>query len=109
MSDDQETMPWVPPVVWTADDTATYLKEFPLPSDFVWSHRDGQRRPVVPTHSYLRGGYGKWLRETPYFPGLFELVHEILVRSGEDLPTPEELAGKLNEIERLRGEQQELL
>jgi hypothetical protein len=28
-------------------------------------------------------GYGKWLRETPYFPGLFELCHDLLDQESE--------------------------
>lgn len=98
------------PVAWTKDDTAAYLSESPLPSDFLWPHRDGGERAVVPAHSYLRGGYGKWLRETPYYQGLFELVHELLARLPADaeLPTPEQLAKILAEVRRLKGEQANL-
>jgi hypothetical protein len=95
------------PAVWSQDDTAAYLKQWPLPSDFVWPHRDGGERPVHPSHSYTRGGYGKWLRETPYFEGLFQLIHDELVRLPADaeLPTPEQLAARLNELRRMKGQQ----
>lgn len=53
------------------------LNSMPLPSTFLWPHRDGGDRAVQPVHHYV-AGYGKWLRETPYFPGLFELAHELL-------------------------------
>ena len=62
---------------WTRDATMRYLNDNPLPADFTWPHRDGGERPVRPSHTMVEG-YGKWLRETPYFPGLFELVHDIL-------------------------------
>jgi hypothetical protein len=105
MSEDL-VMPWAP-VAWTAEDTMAYLTANPLPSDFVWPHRDGGLRPVVPSHSVLKGGYGKWLRETPYFQGLFELIHDLLLRA-DPLPDAEGLARALNEVRRLRGEQKEL-
>ncbi len=103
---DQENMPWVP-VEWTPEDTQEFLTANPLPSDFTWDHRDGGKRPVVPSHSYLKGGYGKWLRETPYFQGLFELCHDVLLHA-KQVGDGEWLAGQLNEIERLKGEQKEL-
>ncbi len=65
---------------WTRDATMVYLNANPLPATLRWHHRDdppGVDRPVMPSHSNVRG-YGKWLRETPYFQGLFELAHAIL-------------------------------
>lgn len=62
---------------WTRDHTMLYLNSNPLPLSFKWTHRDGGERPVQPSHRSVTG-YGKWLRETPYFQGLFELIHDIL-------------------------------
>ena len=62
---------------WTRDATMRYLNEYPLPRDFKWPHRDGGWREVWPTHRAITA-YGKWLRETPYFQGLFELIHAIV-------------------------------
>jgi len=65
------------PEPWTRDQTMAYLNANPLPRTFLWPHRDGGERPVHPSHSYVTG-YGKWLRETPYFRGLFERIHAAL-------------------------------
>lgn len=54
-----------------------YLNANPLPVTFKWTHRDGGDRTVQPSHKSVTG-YGKWLRETPYFQGLFELIHDVL-------------------------------
>jgi hypothetical protein len=51
---------------------------------------------VHPTYA-VKGGYGKWLWETPYFPGLFELIHEILFNA-MNLPPPDVLAETLRRI-----------
>jgi hypothetical protein len=104
---EQEKMPWGIALAWTQEHTQEYLKANPLPVDFEWQHRDGGEKPVVPSHSYLKGGYGKWLRETPYFPGLFELVHDVLVRA-ELLGDAEWLAGELTAIKAMRGRQESL-
>ena len=83
---------------WTLDDTQAYLTANPLPSDFTWRHRDFPAhlpQPVHPSHKNLKGGYGKWLRETPYFPGLFERVHGIILDAGDDLPDPATIAAEL--------------
>lgn len=63
--------------LWNEDDTESYLNANPLPADFVWLHLDGSRQIVRPVHC-LRVGFGKWLRETSYFPGLFETAHRLL-------------------------------
>lgn len=63
---------------WTRQQTIDLLSADPLPSNFLWLHKDGGNRPVVPSHQTLRGGYGKWLAEGPQFPGLFELINDIL-------------------------------
>lgn len=84
---------------WTKDLTQDYLTHNPLPLGFKWPHRDykheddGGLRDVKPSHKEVTA-YGKWLRETPYFPGLFELIHEILMQS-EDLGDAEWLASEL--------------
>ena len=79
---------------WTKDDTERWLGDFPLPADFLWN---GLK--VQPTHRVLKGGYGKWLRETPYHPGLFDLAHEILaeVSVGQPMPSLHELVRKITE------------
>jgi hypothetical protein len=82
---------------WSREDTRDFLTANPLPSDFVWPHRDGGKRPVQPVYR-VTGGYGKWLSETPYFPGLFELIHRELFNCGETLPTAEILAAMLRQI-----------
>lgn len=58
---------------WTFQDSMDYLSDHPLPNDFRW-----QGKLVVPSHATLRGGYGKWLKETPYHRGLFPLIHRLL-------------------------------
>lgn len=84
---------------WGKDLTQEYLTANPLPVGFKWPHRDykheddGGLREVKPSHKEVTA-YGKWLRETPYFPGLFELIHEILSAS-EDLGDAEWLAAEL--------------
>lgn len=94
-------------IEWTREDTRDFLTMYPLPSDFVWPHRDGGKRPVQPIYR-VSGGYGKWLWETPYFPGFFELIHEVLVKAGDDLPTTEQLVEKLLAILAAREAQREL-
>lgn len=78
--------------VWTADDTKEYLDANPLPAGFTWKHKDGGQRPVQPTYGV--SSYGKWLRETPNFQGLFEEIHRTLA-AGSMLPSAEELARTL--------------
>lgn len=78
---------------WHLDATMRYLNAYPLPSDFRWPHRDGGERDVRPTHTMVNG-YGKWLRETPYFPGLFELCHDIMEEAPDDL-TPDWLPAQI--------------
>lgn len=70
---------------WDRNLSMSYLNTNPLPADFKWPHRDGGERLVWPVHSVITG-YGKWLRETPYFPGLFELCHELIERAPEQHP-----------------------
>lgn len=85
---------------WSKDLTQEYLTANPLPQGFKWPHRDhrdeadGGLRDVQPSHKQVTG-YGKWLRETPYFPGLFEAAHQILA-DAEDLGDAEWLAAELN-------------
>jgi hypothetical protein len=75
-----------------------YLNAVPLASTFTWPHRDGGEHAVRPVHSAVIG-YGKWLRETPYFPGLFELVHEVLSAAADDV----DVEWLPLELQRLRG------
>lgn len=104
------------PHVWNSDATERWLKVNPLPVDFMWPHRDKgpdgkpKMAQVLPSYN-LHKGYGFWLRTTPYFPGLFEEIHAILVRipSDGDLPTPEQLADILRTNAAAKGEQLEII
>ncbi len=107
---------WPQPVIgWSPDDTEQFLNRQALPADFTWPHRD--RAPdgrevlaaVVPSYR-IHKGYGFWLRTTPYFPGLFAEVHDILMRWPEDEPLPEAdaLADALNQRRADRGQQGEI-
>jgi hypothetical protein len=89
------------PLDWTDDDVERWLTDFPLPADFTWTRTDTTKdkekiltpnTAVRPKHHGV--DYGKWLRETPYFPGLFERIRDIIrdVPVGTHLPPPEELA-----------------
>ena len=91
---------------WSHADTRRYLDEFPLPVDFLWPHSGGGERPVMPTHRQVTG-YGKWLQETPYFQGLFEIIHLILARA-DALGDSAWLAVEVDKF-RPRGTQPELL
>lgn len=94
--------------VWTEIQTEGWLTEYPLPADFTWTDRYGTERPVLPKYR-ISGGYGKWLHETPYFPGLFEHIHEIIARApAEQELTPEWIVEKLAAY-RSRSTQQPLL
>lgn len=102
MDYDQEYQPW------NDDDVERWLNDFPLPADFRWTRTDRTKDTkekiltpdtlVMPSHRGV--SYGKWLRETPYFPGLFEMVRDIIqaLPEGANLPTPEELAARLIEL-----------
>lgn len=91
------------PEPWTPDNTEAYLSQVPLPADFKWMRREhmeeGRERlaVVLPTYSISKG-YGFWLRTTPYYPGLFELIHGILRvwPDNLELPSGEQLAERLN-------------
>lgn len=88
------------PKGWTPDRTERYLNAFPLPEGFTWLDRNGHWKPVRPAHAErileVQRTYGKWLAETPYFPGLFELIHRLMVlHPGETVPTSREMAEKL--------------
>lgn len=86
-----------PVAPWTDVATEGWLTEYPLPPEFTWVDRYGKERRVLPTYR-IKGGYGKWLAETPYFPGLFELIHRILARAPADqVLTPEWLVEQLKQ------------
>jgi hypothetical protein len=94
-----------PPSSWTHADTMAWLNENPLPIDFHWTHRDAPDGPpqlVLP--KYRVTSYGKWLRETPYFPGLFEDIHNLLFHAPV-LPTTDDLVSQLHTIARARKAQ----
>lgn len=74
-------------------DTRSYLDANPLPLDFLWPDDTGHARPVRPRHATVTS-YGKWLEETPYFPGLFEEIHGILLHA-RDLGDATWLAAEL--------------
>jgi hypothetical protein len=91
------------PPSWSPDDTEEFLNVQPLPVGFQWrlsktsaTARRGDLVAVQPSHRDL--AYGKWLRETPYFQGLFELVHQLVLEAGEQLPTAEALAARLDAL-----------
>lgn len=91
---------------WTPNDTSEYLRLNPLPADFVWLNNKHQPATVKPTYNVA--DYGKWLRETPYFPGLFELIHDILFSKGNHLPDIGALATELVRIHKERTGQMKL-
>lgn len=73
----------------------------------MWIHRDtskdGTPRLDYAKPKYaIHDGYGKWLHDTPYFPGLFELIHDLLFHSGDTLPDIEALCATLETIKRGR-------
>lgn len=94
------------PSQWTKADTMDYLSANPLPKDFVWRHRDGSLAPVHP--KYAVQNYGKWLHDTPYFQGLFEDVHSLVMSAGSLLPAIETIASQLNAIRKDREGQMKL-
>lgn len=61
---------------WTVEATVAWLDKHQLPDTFHWVIA-GRQQPVRPAHP-IASGYGFWLRETPYFPGLFEACHAVL-------------------------------
>jgi hypothetical protein len=104
----------LPTPAWTPDDTERWLTEYALPADFLWPHRDAKAdgtenlQAVLPSYR-LSKGYGFWLRTTPYFPGLFEEIHAVMLSLGEKLPEDgADLAQMLTERRRLRGQQTSL-
>jgi hypothetical protein len=98
------------PSAWTRDDTMHALNRVGLPATFTYTHRDGGERPVMPSHSKLKGGFGKWLRETPYFRGLFDECHCVFARLPDDETiTADRLAALLIERRKARGTQLGLL
>lgn len=103
----------IPTPPWTSDDTERWLTVNPLPQDFTWPHRDrlpdgGENwQPVLPSYR-LHKGYGFWLRTTPYFPGLFEEIHAVLLGGGNELPEPDQLAETLRARHAAAGIQQKL-
>jgi hypothetical protein len=90
---------------WSRDATMRYLNANPLPAAFRWRHRDGGERAVQPSHKNI-ASYGKWLRETPYFQGLFELIHDILYNA-TDLGDAEWLVEEIAKTQ-ARTEQEKL-
>lgn len=103
------------PTGWTEDDTEKFLTQQPLPGDFLWPHRDrnddGSEKlaPVLPSYR-IHKGYGFWLRTTPYFPGLFEQIHAILLRWPDLDPLPDAAAlGELLTARRKAAWQQQSL
>lgn len=101
------------PAEWTKADTMTYLTANPLPLDFAWRRSDGRKDAdgrgvlagVQPT--YAIDNYGKWLHDTPYYQGLFELIHDLLFTAPR-LPEIHDLAAQLTTIRLEREGQQKL-
>lgn len=94
------------PAQWSKADTMEYLSTNPLPTDFAWRHKDGRLVAVQPR--YAVADYGKWLHDTPYFQGLFELVHDLIIAAGSKLPDITTIAVQLNQI-RVQRESQKTL
>ncbi len=94
------------PAEWKPADTIEYLRLNPLPADFVWRHNNGENATVKPTYNVAN--YGKWLAETPYFPGLFELIHDLLFSAGSRLPDTLTLTAQLAAIRKERDGQLKL-
>jgi hypothetical protein len=94
------------PAQWTKADTMEYLSTNPLPQDFAWRHKNGQLTAVQP--SYAVSDYGKWLHDTPYFQGLFELIHDLILAAGSTLPDIGAIVAQLNQIRREREGQGKL-
>lgn len=98
---------------WMHDDTQKWLSLNPLPVEFMWPHRDlrldGSEniQAVLPSYR-LSKGYGFWLRTTPYFPGLFEEIHAVLLSLGDELPSAEQMAQLLQSRRMAAGKQQTL-
>lgn len=89
---------------WEREDTERWLKDYPLPPDFVWN---GEK--VWPRYQ-LQHGYGQWLATAgsyhPALRGLFALIHDILAEksaTGARAPTPDELASELRAYATLQG------
>jgi hypothetical protein len=111
---------------WTLDDTERWLTDNPLPADFRWTRttneteRDSAGRlrivakrrdpdQIVLPNYRLHKGYGFWLRTTPYFEGLFEECHDIIVGLGAKLPEDgADLARLIDERRRAGGVQTDL-
>jgi hypothetical protein len=109
MSIESQRMLFSVPSPWSQNDTEEFLNIEPLPAGFKWrltkSTSRGDRGALVdvqPAHRDL--SYGKWLRETPYFQGLFELVHQVVIDAGAELPSADEIAARLNTIRQEREE-----
>jgi hypothetical protein len=89
--------------VWAKGDTINWLNEqaVPLfPNELLWRDAYGKIRHVVPVHGRLIGGYGYWLATGPQFPGLFELIHRLVLNwsGGAKVPTGPEILAELNRI-----------
>ena len=97
--------------MWEKEDTLIWLndtlKDAQWHQRLIWEDRMRVTRPACPQHPRLKGGYGKWLAECPDFPGLFELIHRLIVNweGGARLPQPEEILCELERIARERAGQ----
>ncbi len=91
-------------MAWEREDTERWLKDYPLPPDFIWNGEKAWPR------YQLKEGYGQWLRTAgsyhPALRGLFALVHDILAEKaavGAKAPTADELAAELRAHATLQG------
>lgn len=82
------------PPPWNEENTVDFLNRYPLPTSFCWPGKDGKPLAVCPSYQ-IKHGYGKWLHDTPYYPGLFKAIHESLIAFGENLPSDAELIAAL--------------
>lgn len=97
---DQAEIGGLPPS-WSKDDTEAFLSDWPLPATFAWPGKDGKPLAVCPKYQ-IHGGYGKWLRETPYYPGLFDAVHNALVADDSALASEAVLLRHLEDARQAR-------
>ncbi len=82
---------------WASTETEAWLSKHPLPDSFRWPV-NGQLVTVRPVHS-LRGSFGRWVRETPYFPGLFDACHTVLAAGrGQEIREGADLAARLQSM-----------
>lgn len=72
--------------VWSKNSTIKYLNEEGLPPGLVWENWEGVKEEVKPWFDAKQ--IGRWLSETPRFPGLFESIHQHLAERAKQTRSP---------------------